>query len=109
MIDVEELNKLIWKHNCVDLIHLDSDVGIKKYNLFITLAESEEQDSKRISIVFFDVCGLRMVGFGGGLTQFMDLKITRIDNGLDRIRYELSDEEDEKIYFSFHSFAFVEK
>lgn len=107
MSDVEGLNELLLAHNCVDLIHLDSEEGIVKYDLFITLAESETQGAKKISVVFFDVCELRVVDFGGGLTQFMDLKVTRIDDGLDRIRYELSDEEYEKIYCKFYSFSLL--
>jgi hypothetical protein len=35
----------------------------------------------------------------------MDLVVTRIDRGLDRIRYELRDIENEKISFYFFTFT----
>lgn len=38
------------------------------------------------------------------MTQFMDLYVSRVEGGLDRIRYELIDEDDEKIASDFYSF-----
>lgn len=43
--------------------------------------------------------------FGGGLTQFMHLKVSETNSGFDRARYELSDMEDEKIYCLFRGFS----
>jgi hypothetical protein len=34
----------------------------------------------------------------------MNLCVSRVEGGLDRILYELVDEEEEKIAFNFHSF-----
>lgn len=38
------------------------------------------------------------------MTQFMDLYVSGVEGGLDCIRYELIDEDDEKIASDFYSF-----
>ncbi|AZC38683.1 hypothetical protein [Pseudomonas chlororaphis] len=105
MIGKDELNELLIGHNCVESMCVDSEEGIVKYNLLLTLAESENNDSKKIKVCFYDVSSLSVKEFGGGLTQFMHLKVSETNSGFDRARYELSDMEDEKIYCLFRGFS----
>lgn len=84
MIELERINEQPIGHNCVYSLHVDMESGTLKYNLLLTLSESEEPNAASLVLYFFDVSGLRISEFGGGLTQFTHLKIRRISNGLDR-------------------------
>ncbi|WP_236708874.1 MULTISPECIES: hypothetical protein [unclassified Pseudomonas] len=75
-----------------------------KYDLELVLS-ADESGSDAVSLVFHDVSALEVNGFGGGLTQFMHLEAFRVDNGLDRIRYEMRDVDDDKISFKFFTFG----
>ncbi|MEI7052213.1 hypothetical protein WCL09_17635 [Pseudomonas koreensis] len=102
-MDVSRLNELLFENNCVAAIKLE--MVDFKYSLSLTMFSSEDPETEGVTAVFHDVSALNLSGFGGGLTQFMDLVVTRIDRGLDRIRYELRDIEDEKISFYFFTFS----
>ncbi|UST88076.1 hypothetical protein [Pseudomonas siliginis] len=104
MSNVEALNGFLREYVYVESLHLDSEDGLSGYNLLMTLAKSPTPGARNLAVIFFNVGGLNVRGFGGGLTQFMDLCVSRVEGGLDRIRYELVDEEEEKIAFNFHSF-----
>lgn len=104
MSNVEALNGFLREYVYVESLHLDSEDGLTGYNLLMTLAKFSDPGAKNIAVVFFNVGGLNMQGFGGSLTQFMNLCVSRVEGGLDRILYELVDEEEEKIAFNFHSF-----
>lgn len=83
MNSLNAMNELLTGHNCVVSILLEfNDL---KYDLALTLAESEGSDSERMEIHFYDVSALEIKDFGGGLTQFTHLKISQINSGLDRI------------------------
>jgi hypothetical protein len=69
------------------------------------MSSADDPEAEGVTAVFHDVSALKLSGFGGGLTQFMDVVVTRIDDGLDRIRYELRDFENEKISFYFFTFS----
>jgi len=101
--NVDALNRLLREYVYVESLHLESEDGLSRYNLLMTLAKSSRPGAKNIAITFFNVGGLEIRG-GGGLTQFMDLYVSRVEGGLDRIRYELIDEDDEKIASDFYSF-----
>lgn len=107
MNNVEALNGFLREYVYVESLHLDSEDGLAGYNLLMTLAKSPDPGAKNLAVMFFKVGGLNVRGFGGGLTQFMDLCVSRVEGGLDRIRYELVDEEEEKMAFNFHSFKVV--
>ena len=107
MSNIQALNAFLREYVYVEALHLDSEDGLSSYNLLMTLAESSLPGAKNITIVFYNVGGLKIREFGGGLTQFMDLCVSRVEGGLDRIRYELVDEEDEKIAFNFHTFKLL--
>lgn len=102
-MDLSRLNKLFFNHNCV--VSMDIELVDFKYHLTMTMSSSDEPETGVVTAVFRDVSELKLSGFGGGLSQFMDVVVTRIDDGLDRIRYELRDIEDEKISFYFFSFS----
>ncbi|MGU3345807.1 hypothetical protein [Pseudomonas monsensis] len=102
-MELSRLNELFFEHNCVASMRLE--MVDFKYNLTLTMSSSEDPETDGVTAVFLDVSALNLSGFGGGLTQFMDLVVTRIDRGLDRIRYELRDIEDEKISFYFFTFT----
>ncbi|AZE73146.1 hypothetical protein C4K00_2918 [Pseudomonas synxantha] len=75
-----------------------------KYDLELKLS-ANEPGLDAVSLIFHDVSALDLNGFGGGLTQFMHLEASRVDNGLDRIRYEMRDVGDDKISFKFFTFS----
>ncbi|WP_180698976.1 hypothetical protein [Pseudomonas crudilactis] len=102
-MELSRLNELFFEHNCVASMQLE--MVDFKYSLTLTMSSSEHPETEGVTAVFHDVSALNLSGFGGGPTQFMDLVVTRIDDGLDRIRYELRDIEDEKISFYFFTFS----
>ncbi len=101
MIDIDGLNAKLISNNCVISIHIDMEFDELSYSLLLTLSDSEKIGAKQISLFFRDVSNLHLSEIGGGLTQFMNLKIERLNSGLDRIRYSLIDVEGEKISFGF--------
>lgn len=102
-MELPRLNELFFEHNCVASMKLE--MVDSKYNLTLTMSSAEDPETEGVTAVFRDVSALNLRSFGGGLTQFMDLVVTRIDNGLDRIRYELADVEEGKISFYFSTFS----
>lgn len=103
MNGVSRLNELLLEHNCV--VSMNVEMQDYKYSLALTMSSSDDPETGAVTVNFQDVSTLNLSGFGGGLTQFMDLVVTRIDDGLDRIRYELRDIDDEKISFYFFTFS----
>ncbi|NTZ93955.1 hypothetical protein FCH79_01265 [Pseudomonas koreensis] len=103
MCSLSRLNELFFENNCVAAIKLE--MVDFKYSLSLTMSSSEDPETEGVTAVFHDVSALNLSGFGGGLTQLMDLVVTRIDRGLDRIRYELRDIENEKNSFYFFTFT----
>jgi len=102
-MELSRLNQLFFENNCVASMQLE--MVDFKYKLTLSMSSSDDPETERVTAVFRDVSALNLSGFGGGLTQFMDLVVTRIDDGLDRVRYELRDLEDEKISFYFLTFS----
>ena len=102
-MELSRLNELFFENNCVASMRLE--VVDFRYNLTLTMSCADDPETEGVTAVFHDVSALKLCGFGGGLTQFMDLAVTRIDDGLDKIRYELRDSEDEKISFYFFTFS----
>ncbi|MGF6125196.1 hypothetical protein QF019_000385 [Pseudomonas frederiksbergensis] len=103
MDSISRLNELLIEHNCV--VSINIEMQDFKYSLALTMSSSDDPESGAVTVTFQDVKALNLSGFGGGLTQFMDLVVTRIEDGLDRVRYELRDIEDEKISFYFLTFS----
>lgn len=102
-MDLSRLNELFFEHNCAASLKLE--MVDFRYNLTLTMSSTEDPEADGVTAVFHDVSALNLSGFGGGLTQFMDLIVTRINDGLDRIRYELRDIENEKISCYFFTFT----
>lgn len=102
-MELSRLNELFFENNCVASMKLE--MVDFKYNLTLAMSSADDPETEGLTAVFHDVSALKLSGFGGGLTQFMDLVVSRIDDGLDRIRYELRDSEDEKISFYFFTFS----
>ncbi|MGH8448739.1 hypothetical protein [Pseudomonas sp.] len=75
-----------------------------KYDLVLVLS-ADESALDALTLHFNDVSALELSGFGGGLTQFMRLQASRVENGFDRIRYEIRDLSGEKISFRFFTFS----
>ncbi|UUT22166.1 hypothetical protein [Pseudomonas sp. T8] len=103
MDSLSRLNEILIEHNCV--VSMSIEMQGFKYNLALTMSSSDDAELGAVTVNFQDVSALNLSGFGGGLTQFMDLVVSRVDSGLDRIRYELRDVEDEKISFYFFTFS----
>ncbi|MCK1782868.1 hypothetical protein L9Z73_00355 [Pseudomonas sp. TNT11] len=99
---LDRLNDLLREHDCVMSINIKFDDF--KYDLVLVLS-ANGSDLDAVTLTFHDVSALDLSGFGGGLTQFMHLEAARVDNGLDRIRYEMRDVNDEKISFKFFTFG----
>ncbi|WP_323150694.1 hypothetical protein [Pseudomonas glycinae] len=102
-MELSRLNELFFENNCV--VSMKIEMQDFKYSLALTMSSSDDPETGAVTVNFQDVSSLSLSGFGGGLTQFMDLVVTRIDDGLDRIRYALRDIEDEKISFYFFTFS----
>ncbi|WP_017255953.1 hypothetical protein [Pseudomonas tolaasii] len=105
MNDLDEINELLLEHNCVKSIFIEFEEQEMQYSLVLTMADSELLGSKKIRYVFDDIASLGVQKFGGGLNQFMHLKISKIDCGYDKAKYELRDEEGGGVYFTFSSLS----
>ena len=99
---LDRLNDLLREHDCV--MSIDIKFNDFKYDLELMLSASE-LGLDAVLLIFHDVSALELNGFGGGLTQFMRLEASRVDNGLDRIRFEMRDVGDDKISFKFSTFG----
>lgn len=105
MTSLNDVNEQLLAHNCVRSICVEFDGQAMQYNLVLVMADSESLGAKEIRCFFYDVASLNIEKLGGGLTQFMHLKISKIDYGFDRAKYELTDEEGRGIYFTFLSMS----
>lgn len=101
MSSIGELNERLHGFSCVVGLHLDIERESLKYNLILTLDETEAEGVKKFVICFYDVSELSLAEFGGGFTQFMHLKIEKDHSGYDRKNYRLSELEYENIHFAF--------
>lgn len=99
---LDRLNDLLREQDCV--MSIDIKFNDFKYDLELVLS-ANESGLDAVSLIFHDVSALELNGFGGGLTQFMRLEASRVDNGLDRIRFEMRDAGDDKISFKFFTFG----
>lgn len=104
MMTLRELNEALIEHNCVLNIAIDIEKNSLKYNLMISLGRSEESKDDKLIVYFYDISQLEIKNFGGGLVQFMHLKVDEESSGLDRVNYALQDLEDNKVFFYFESF-----
>jgi hypothetical protein len=102
MVKLGHLNDLLREHDCVMSIDIKFDDS--KYDLRLKLSV-DESGLDAVTLTFHDISALDLNGFGGGLTQFMHLEASRVDDGLDRVRYEIRDLSDEKISFKFFTFS----
>ncbi|WP_228734216.1 hypothetical protein [Pseudomonas anatoliensis] len=74
-----------------------------EYNLTLTRSSTKRPEIEGVTAVFRNFNALNLSSFGGELTQFMDLVVTRIDDGLDRIRHELRNIEEVEKFRSIFS------
>lgn len=105
MISLRELNELLLAHNCLHAISIELEIDAMAYDLCLSISASEEIGAEVVVINFIDISQFAFRDFGGGLTQLMHMSINRLDSGLDRVRYQLSDLEDGKLSFCFSSFS----
>jgi alanine racemase len=73
------------------------------YEILLSLTESEDFDSEGIVVCFSDISNFSSRNIGGGLTQFMHLKVLKLDSGMERLGYQLEEQEDNKLFFNFVS------
>ncbi|EHM44028.1 hypothetical protein HMPREF0454_01651 [Hafnia alvei ATCC 51873] len=106
-MELNEINKIFINNNILISMHIDITPNSLKYNLLISLSNGETTNEK-ISFYFYDISNMKINDVGGGLTQFMLLKISVVDLFNDRNKYIIEDEEDNKISFEFSSFTFLE-
>lgn len=99
---LDRLNDLLREHDCVMSINIKFDDF--KYDLVLVIS-ANGSDLDAVTLIFHDISALDLSEFGGGLTQFMRLEASRVDNGLDRVRYEMRDVGDDKISFKFFTFG----
>lgn len=101
MTKMNELNELLVRNNCVLALALEMQERTLKYNLSMTLADSESPSARQVVLYFHDVSNLNLSEIGGGLTQFMHLEISLLNPSFDRAIYLLNELEDGKISFNF--------
>ncbi|RWA28032.1 hypothetical protein DJ028_08575 [Pseudomonas veronii] len=99
---LDRLNDLLREHDCVMSINIKFDDF--KYDLVLVVS-ANGSDLDAVTLIFHDISALDLSEFGGGLTQFMHLEASRVDDGLDRIRYEVRDLSSGKISFKFFTFS----
>lgn len=81
-----------------NVLRLHLDARSRHYDLTLELGSDESGDVLRV--IFTDVSNLVLSSFGGGLTQLRLLKIENLsDRQLERIRYHVSEVEDEILAF----------
>lgn len=105
MISLPELNELLVANNCLHAISIQLNVDGMSYDLSLSISVSEKVGADVVSIRFSDISQFTAHNFGGGLTQLMHMKANKLDSGFDRMRYHLSDLEDNKLSFHFSSFS----
>jgi hypothetical protein len=103
MTKIEELNKLLTEYNCVIDFCLNVEPDSFKYNLFLSISKPSNECGDTLRLCFYDVANLNLLGFGGGLSQFVDLKIKKDDRGYDRVNYSICCLEDDNLHFNFFS------
>lgn len=105
-MEFDEINRILIDNNILNAMHIDIDPISFKYNLLLSLSD-DESSSDKISLYFYDVSSIKTKDIGGGLTQFMHLKISMVDIFNDRNKYIIEDVEDEKISFEFNAVDFL--
>lgn len=105
MISVPELNELLVAHNCLHAISIQLNVDGMAYDLSLSISAYEKAEADIVLIRFIDISQFTSRNLGGGLTQLMHMSVNKLDSGFDRMRYKLSDLEDEKLSFYFSSFS----
>jgi hypothetical protein len=107
-MNLSEVNEKLIEHNCVHGFSIDIEPEALKYNLIMSLGKSEESTCKKLNIYFYDVSQLNLIDFGGGLTQFMHLKIDKDASGMDRAYFQISENEHHNVSFHFSSFDILD-
>ncbi|WP_176509037.1 MULTISPECIES: hypothetical protein [Pseudomonas] len=105
MTSISELNDLLVAHNCLHAISIQLSGEGMAYDLSLSISSSEEVGFDVLRIRFLDIAQFACRDFGGGLTQLMHMSVDKLDSGFDRIRYQLSDLEENKLSFCFSSFS----
>lgn len=105
MISVLELNELLVANNCLHAISIQLNDDGMAYDLTLSISASEKAGTVVVHVRFSDVSQFMFRDFGGGLTQIMHMSVNKLDSGFDRVRYELTDLEDDKLSFCFSSFS----
>ena len=101
-MNIDELNEYIIEKNCVVSIHLDIDKKSCKYSLLMRIASFENMNEP-LTLHFEDVSNFNLSDIGGGLTQFMHLKISKLSGGMERLNYRIEELENSLISFDFVS------
>lgn len=105
MISVLELNELLVANNCLHAISIQLNDDGMVYDLTLSISASEKAGADVAHIRFIDISQFMFRDFGGGLTQIMHMSVNKLDSGFDRMRYQLTDLEDDKLSFCFSSFS----
>lgn len=95
----DSLNNKMRGKTCVKCFQLDMHPTNLTYNLLLCLSSSEDSEEGDLVVIFEDVSDLYLQGFGGGLTQFMELIIGKEENGFDRKNYRIEEVEENKLRF----------
>ncbi|MCE2596727.1 hypothetical protein K6Y31_18240 [Motilimonas cestriensis] len=104
MTSIRDLNELLIEHNCLRSLSVTMNKDDYSYDLTLFMSNSEEVNASFLFVSFFDVSSFSSSEIGGGLTQFMHLNVRELEFGYDRVNYQLSELEDDRISFAFSSF-----
>lgn len=105
---IESINKQLIGFNVVKNLTIEINPFTLSYDLTLILAESEQLFAKELTVKFEDISQLNLANFGGGLMHFIHLHITKLNDGLERQHYEITELEDELIDFRCFKF-YMEK
>lgn len=75
--------------------------------MVLSLSADESFVGDGIEVLFEDISGLNLKDFGGGLSQFMRLRVEPHLSGFDRVKYVIQEVEDENILFFCKGFEIL--
>lgn len=98
MIDIADLNEKLIRYNNVVSINLNFDYIYEHYNCEIVLSEDIfNENNSKLCIEFNNISQFNLIDFNSKFNQFVGAFVERETNGLEGVRYFLSQYENEDV------------